>query len=359
MLYDRPVRVLLQVAVSDMPSQFKPTDVVDWFKHNYPLVKESTVRAHLVAATVNDPTRVHYNPHQQLVYRRGRGLYERYDRWRHGEWRGDGSPASPTAPEPMRETEEVLDPPRRRQSGPASRVSRHQHVLDRADELAAHVDQALQVFREEAPFSGPSIYFHQKTMELLGAFGDPATALQDDAFIDSIYATLVAWGMHRLGSGGSKLVDRRDFARALHEQAPRLSELHGLTLWSVVHADVADVASELWSVMNCLEVSATESKLVAASKTLAHVLPELVPPIDRSYTATFFYGTSGKTLHMGQETAFMELFGSLHRVANGAEVRLRAELDRPDGYMNTSIGKVVDNAVVGAILLERRGRLSP
>ena len=39
-----------------------------------------------------------------------------------------------------------------------------------------------------------------------------------------------------------------------------------------------------------LRISASETQIVAGSRALHHVLPELVPPIDREHTIQFFYG---------------------------------------------------------------------
>ena len=64
-LYERPVRELLKQFVADSgiaPGQtFARAQVVDWFRINYPRVKSSTVQAHIIQATTNSKTRIHYN----------------------------------------------------------------------------------------------------------------------------------------------------------------------------------------------------------------------------------------------------------------------------------------------------------
>jgi hypothetical protein len=79
-LYDRPVRELLAEAVSALTPPYKPRDFVRWFQANYPRVNDKTVRAHIRAATVNDPNRFHYSMRVgDLLYRRTDGFLDRYD----------------------------------------------------------------------------------------------------------------------------------------------------------------------------------------------------------------------------------------------------------------------------------------
>ena len=47
-------------AAIEMPSPFRPPDVVDWFADRYPLVRSTTVRAHVIGLTDNHASRRHY-----------------------------------------------------------------------------------------------------------------------------------------------------------------------------------------------------------------------------------------------------------------------------------------------------------
>jgi hypothetical protein len=71
-----------------MADVFSRDDMKGWFAQRYPNIKESTVRAHIRAGTVNDPNRVHYSMKVgDLVFKRSDGRFERYDSQRHGHWR--------------------------------------------------------------------------------------------------------------------------------------------------------------------------------------------------------------------------------------------------------------------------------
>lgn len=73
-------------AAESMPETFAPSDVVAWFAQHYPLVKDTTVRAHVIGLTANDPSRHHYhwlarkNP---LFFKVSRARLSRFDPDRH------------------------------------------------------------------------------------------------------------------------------------------------------------------------------------------------------------------------------------------------------------------------------------
>src|SRR5262249_53183694 len=61
MLYDRPVRELMRDAAEQLPSPTTPNEVVSWFAREYPLVKKTTVAAHITGPTPTDRNRHHYS----------------------------------------------------------------------------------------------------------------------------------------------------------------------------------------------------------------------------------------------------------------------------------------------------------
>ena len=73
-------------------------------------------------------------------------------------------------------------------------------------ELCLRFEDHLDAFSRTELFTGPSWYFHDKTLALRTTLGLRG-ALRDDAFFDWLYATLVSWGLHRMGPGNTKLRD--------------------------------------------------------------------------------------------------------------------------------------------------------
>lgn len=99
MLYDRPVRELLRDAVREQSSPFLKSAIGEFFRAHYPLVKQSTVNAHIISATVNDRNRKHYADAGDLMFRTADGSLESYDRRRHGTWTKAGEPIDEVARE--------------------------------------------------------------------------------------------------------------------------------------------------------------------------------------------------------------------------------------------------------------------
>jgi hypothetical protein len=95
MLYDRPVRLLLEDCLAALPEDFRSEEAIAWFAEQYPLVDDKTVRAHLRAFSANDPNRRHYSfgrGRPALVFKTGRSTYSRYDAEVHGLYDEQGLP---------------------------------------------------------------------------------------------------------------------------------------------------------------------------------------------------------------------------------------------------------------------------
>jgi hypothetical protein len=64
-IYEKPVWMLMKDMVSEMEIQqdeiITRDEVVSWFEEKYPLIKKTTISAHLIKMSVNAPSRIHYN----------------------------------------------------------------------------------------------------------------------------------------------------------------------------------------------------------------------------------------------------------------------------------------------------------
>jgi hypothetical protein len=218
-------------------------------------------------------------------------------------------------------------------------------MQNRVGQLIAGFDQYVEVFDKAQLFTGPSLYFHLKTIQMLHDHGTSAKALQDDTFLESVYATLTAWGMHRMGPRGAKLAEFDQFRASFRAQAEHIAQVQNLCLGKVKPAHVDKLVQYLWDIISRLRAGIGKTKIVAGSKALHHLLPDLVPPIDRQYTTRFFY--SHTTYNQGDKKAFLEMFPCFHRIA----VSCKDEIEQRLGTgMNTSFTKVIDNAIVGYVL---------
>jgi hypothetical protein len=102
-------------------------------------------------------------------------------------------------------------------------------------------------------------------------------------------------------------------------------------------------------VIEALGVVDNRAKLVAGTKTLHHLLPDLVVPMDRRWTGMFFQLGSHEWQHPpNQHRAFLQAHRALCEVARRAQ---------PQQYVDgrgwrTSRTKILDNALIGFCKIE-------
>lgn len=221
-------------------------------------------------------------------------------------------------------------------------------MITRVEELLASFATCLDAFDSGQVFSGPSIYFHRKALDLRQG-KSVAEAANDPALVEAIYATLASWGMHRMGPRGAKLVDFDAFEAGIVKALPLLVGIESRKLPTLSMEEAGPVGDTIWEAITLVHASASETQIVAGSKVLHHLLPDLIPPIDRTYTLTFFY--SHKTLAAPEDKTFAEIFPLFRSIAADA----RASVLRT-GPMYSSATKTIDNAIVGYV---RRNELAP
>lgn len=230
---------------------------------------------------------------------------------------------------------------------------RRQSTLDeigrRVNGLCSDFSYYIHKFDSSNRFTGPSLYFHFRTLDRLKECGTLATAFQDNLLFEYLYATLTAWGLHRMGPKGAKLVDFETFRSSLRNQKSEIENLEHLRLTRLSEADVDVVAGSLWEILASLRISKAETKLIANSKALHHLVPQLMPPIDRAYTFRFFGIFYGRPNISREEQIFREIYRQFHRIGSRSEVKEAIQKHLGHGF-HTSETKVIDNAIVGYVL---------
>jgi len=135
-------------------------------------------------------------------------------------------------------------------------------------------------------FGGPCVYFHRECLnagqkEFLSA-----------RHLEMLYATLTAWGCHRMGDSSrtkTKLTAWKIFHDSIRNQADELRQFLGCKMLELSEDEYANSVGRLRSCYKDLKVTEAGSTVVANSKTLHHLFPEFIPPIDRQYTIRFFH----------------------------------------------------------------------
>lgn len=224
-------------------------------------------------------------------------------------------------------------------------MARRDIVADRVRALTTGFDRYLSAYDAQPAFRPDQLAAHRHTIELRRQAGSATAAAADPQFAASLYRTLRAWG---LGTRASVLIPEPAFAAAIVGAIPRLAEVENLRIGDPGLPDHA--ASQIWALISGLGVTENQAKIVAGTKTLHHLLPDLVPPIDREWTGLFF-GYQPPRFQSGQQSLFHNMFAAFHDIA------LQVDLaSRVSGLgWRTSTSKLLDNAAIGYCQIELRG----
>lgn len=202
-------------------------------------------------------------------------------------------------------------------------------------------------------FGGPCVYFHQECLRAA------TEEFLSHRHIETLYATLTAWGMHRMGGGKAKtkLTEWPRFHDSIKANAARLEPFRRYSMLEMSEDEYVQAVEELRSVYESLTLTESDATVVVNSKALHHLLSNLIPPIDRQYTIRFLTqkrdswrnsrgGFRTIVLPKGMERQF-RLFqatcGHLKQLTDKVSSELFAEQHRLHGV---SAPKALDNAIV-------------
>lgn len=212
---------------------------------------------------------------------------------------------------------------------------------DQRTRLVAALDAAHDAYYRAEVFGGPSLHFHLTSLR--------ASREQDfDRFVEQVYAVLASWGMHRMGVGGSKMRDFEEFQDSLRSVWPRALLLRDKSLANLTDSDW----SELKVIFQSIRCMASGTSLVGNSKVMAHLLPNLIPPVDREYTLKFLFRHGQIVNSLEGEWAKLRLILSdfFYPLAQVPVVCSKADawLQQQDQFKwDTSLLKIIDNVVIG------------
>jgi hypothetical protein len=218
-------------------------------------------------------------------------------------------------------------------------LNRDNMVDSRLQELASGFAGYLKAFDEQVAPTKPVHYeYHAMTIQARRELGSASAAIRDQRFLALLRETLIAWG---IGIRGPHLVLDPEFREAFAAVENEVCYLDGLCI-DDPSLDLDRVAPALWRLIERLDiVEPGGGRLVPCSKAIHHLLPDLVMPMDRLYTRTFFL-CRRKQFDAYHGRFFDRAFRSLAKLAQ--EVSPAQYVG--DGW-HTSRTKVIDNALVG------------
>jgi hypothetical protein len=329
-------------------SPFTRTDVNTWIWDRYPQSEHErdSLSPILQGMTVNAPPGAPSSACGKPLYRVSRGHYELVDRTS-GDVIGNevGDPRQPAESDEAAlsvDAERLRSPNRSARSGRPLRAE----VRRRLDSLIDDFDQCVETYDRSVPFKRTGQYeFHRRTIDRRTAVGSVEAAVHDVQFLELLYKTLQSWG---IGIRASVLVPFTEFRSTLESHVAQLVELEPLTIESLT-ANVESTIGAIDFLITDLSVVDNRARIVAGTKTLHHLLPNLVPPMDRAWTGAFF-GWSTLDPQNNQTMILREAFSAFVEIAS---------VTRPSRLVGTewrtSSTKVLDNALIGYCKLHGLG----
>lgn len=219
-------------------------------------------------------------------------------------------------------------------------MSREELSASHVRSLIDDFDKYVEIYDHKFPFrKAKQASSHVHTLQLRVRCGSVKAAIDDAGFVDSLYETLQAWG---IGRRGSRLVPLSAFRDRLRAHSGEVAALEGMAIDDAGLA-IDRVVAEGWRLIDSLGVVENDAPVVAGTKTLHHLLPDLVPPMDRAYTRPFF-GWYGQQFQYQQQRVFEGAMRSFWEIAVKVQPR-RLQ----GGEWRTSLAKLLDNAVVAFV----------
>jgi hypothetical protein len=237
---------MLTECINQLDEPFRRSEIIGWFRRHHPQVNESTLAAHIQAATANAANRAQNHPNlarrAPLLQRIDHGLYAR-------------------AVRPDAVTSEVSSNSAVFAAGsggskdgpgtPARRTSMrgHDRVRRNIEALVEGFDEHVRHFEAANAFSGPSVYFHHRAIERRRIHTSVTNLLADERFLEYLYAVLPSWGTHRMGPQRAKVRDFGELVASLRAAAPALEELWPLHITRLAPGTVHTVTQHVWQVI--------------------------------------------------------------------------------------------------------------
>jgi hypothetical protein len=210
------------------------------------------------------------------------------------------------------------------------------------------VDECNKAYRH-----GDGLQYYRKIIE----YHRQSNTMHVAKIVKQIYETLKKWNMNQRGA---KLAPQDDFEKSLLSsefKKPftqlykyKLTDLYCIKNW--LHEFTIRLEKPLSLIFYKINVMESKSKIVGIAKTLHFLLPDLIIPIDRKYTMNFFYG------HNVYSQNRMREFDLFIRIIMGT-LLIAKRLDLKEGDVdgegwNTSVPKLIDNAIIGVDHFFRR-----
>jgi len=202
----------------------------------------------------------------------------------------------------------------------------------------------VDVCNQEYRF-GHDLNFYREIIDVHRNVQDIIKLIKNDDFCRNLYLTLEAWDMDKRGA---RLNEYDILKESILQHGPYLIDLYTNKLDSISSLEDKNgqkIIRDLEFVFCHLEVMKSKRRIVGVSKAMHFLLPDLVMPIDSTYTMPYFYGTNKYNEKVEKEfQTYLDIFTKAQQITK----KLKLSANDADGKeWNTSVPKLIDNAIIG------------
>jgi len=199
-----------------------------------------------------------------------------------------------------------------------------------------NIAKYLQIVKKEYRLLDPGSYLYielLKTKDINKKF--------TKKYIELIYVTLSAWNMN---SRGAQLEDFNIFLKKLEQNKKTIIKLSNYHINKITDKEADDVFVILSDLYKNMKLTKTKTNIVTFSKTLHFLLPNLIVPMDRKYTLSYFYNSIN--LNQPWENEFNKYYFPIFKecISFAKNKDLKKYVDK---NINQTIPKIIDNIIIG------------
>jgi hypothetical protein len=182
---------------------------------------------------------------------------------------------------------------------------------------------------------GPALHFYKKLLESQRRVSSLDTFIGDQHTLELCYGVLGLWGMD---TRGAEMLDFDSFSEAVRKVHTEFLALEAaLTRGN----DTADAIRCLGTVYDALNLMRGNCKLISNAKLLHFCFPNHLMPMDGLNTLMFLYGNTSES-----KRKYLDITQFANDVRQAVEKRQISWTERLDDGWNSSIPKMVDNAII-------------
>ncbi len=204
------------------------------------------------------------------------------------------------------------------------------------NELVQNFKEYLDYFNRKRPFKPKQLSAYKDVLSLRRE-NSLNELFDSNVFYGRLYNALEAWDMNKRGA---RMKPLNKFRSSISSNKERFLELANYKLVELDESEFVEVCGEADDLYSNLNLMDSEANLVANSKLMHFVLPDLIMPVDRRHVLKFFYGRKEGEF----DRKFSEILNFSYVIAKKIDVG-----EYLDDKWNQSIPKMIDNSIVGYI----------